>query len=70
MFDALMVFLQEFKKKDDFEKNQQTTKKHAKSLWLIYISTFGLVTSNCVRVNIRCLQIFENIRVTDPLLLI
>ena len=30
MFDALMVFLKEFSEKVYFEKNQQTTKKHAK----------------------------------------
>ena len=28
--DTQMVFLKEFSKKDDFEKNQQTTKKHKK----------------------------------------
>ena len=30
MFDALMVFLNEFSEKVYFDKNQQTTKKHAK----------------------------------------
>ena len=30
LFDSLMVFLKEFIEKVDFEKNQQTTKKHAK----------------------------------------
>ena len=28
--DTLMIFLKEFFKNVDFEKNQQTTKKHAK----------------------------------------
>ena len=28
LFDTLMVFLKEFFKKVDFEKNQQTTKEH------------------------------------------
>ena len=31
-FDTLMVFLKEFFEKVDFEKNQQTTKMHAKLL--------------------------------------
>ena len=30
LFDILMVFLKEFFQKVDFEKNQQTTKKHEK----------------------------------------
>ena len=30
LFDTSMIFLKEFFEKDDFEKNQQTTKKHAK----------------------------------------
>ena len=30
LFDALMVFLKEFFQKVNFEKNQQTTKKHEK----------------------------------------
>ena len=30
LFDTLMVFLKEFFEKVDFEKNQQTTKKHEK----------------------------------------
>ena len=30
-------------------------------LWLIYTGTFGLVTSNSVRVNIQFLQIFRKI---------
>ena len=30
LFDTLLVFLKEFFEKVDFEKNQQTTKKHAK----------------------------------------
>ena len=32
LFDTLMVFLKEFFEKVDFEKNQQTTKKHEKFL--------------------------------------
>ena len=35
------------------------------ALWLIYTGTFGLVTSNGVRVNIKCLQIFRKIRITE-----
>ena len=31
LFDTLMIFLKEFFKKVNFEKNQQTAKKHAKS---------------------------------------
>ena len=30
LFDTLMVFMKEFFEKADFEKNQQTTKKHEK----------------------------------------
>ena len=30
LFDILMVFLEEFSQKVNFEKNQQTTKKHEK----------------------------------------
>ena len=30
MLDTQMVFLKEFFEKNDFEKNQQTTKKHEK----------------------------------------
>ena len=30
MFDTLMVFMKDFFQKVDFEKNQQTTKKHEK----------------------------------------
>ena len=30
LFDILMVFLKEFFQKNNFEKNQQTTKKHEK----------------------------------------
>ena len=30
MFDTLMVFMKEFFENIDFEKNQQTTKKHEK----------------------------------------
>ena len=32
VFDTLMVFLKEFFKQVDFEKNQQTTNKHEKFL--------------------------------------
>ena len=41
-----------------------TEATNALSLWLIYTDNSGLVTSNVVRVNIQCLQIFGKILVT------
>ena len=47
LFDILMVFLKEFFQKVNFEKNQQTTKKHEKlitqyamSYWCMTIQVF------------------------------
>ena len=51
-----MVFLKEFFKKDDFEKNQQTTKKHAK------LPSMQRVTCNlgCLKVKFKDLFKSEN----------
>ena len=47
LFDTLMVFLKEFFEKDDFEKNQRTT-KHMKKL-----SSMRRVKATNCKVNLR-----------------
>ena len=46
LFDTQMVFLKEFFEKVDFEKNQQTTKKHEKLPMMGRVKTSAMVATD------------------------
>ena len=64
MFDTLIVFLEEFFEKTDFEKNQQTTQKHAKLPSMQRVNIDGFVWKDseiCLKIHVpRLFYNFSN----------